>query len=80
MKSLVSFFEIPATDFNRAVQFYQTVLNLTMEVMDCETEKMAFFPEENGICPGAVSYGEGFLPSKDGVMVSLEVENMEKAI
>ncbi len=80
MKKLVAFFEIPAADFGRAVTFYESVFNLKLSIMDCETEKMAFFPEENGKCPGAISFASGFNPSKDGVLVSLSVDNMEKTV
>ncbi len=52
MKKLVSFFEIPTADFGRAVKFYETVLNLELSVMECESEKMAFFPDEDGLAPG----------------------------
>lgn len=48
MKNLVAFFEIPATDFGRAVKFYEEVFGLKLAVMECDTEKMAFFPEEAG--------------------------------
>lgn len=80
MKKLVAFFEIPAVDFGRAVTFYETVLSTKLSVMDSETEKMAFFPEEDGKCPGSVSWAKGFNPSKDGVLISLNVENMETVI
>ena len=80
MKNLVAFFEIPAANFDRAVKFYETVLNIRLSVMDCETEKMAFFPEENGKCSGSISWAKDLNPSKDGVLVSLYVENMETAI
>jgi len=81
MKSLVAFIKIPALDFNRAIKFYETVLNVKLTAMDCGDEKMAFFPKENGICPGAISWAENnkFLPSENGTMVSLNVDNMEKA-
>ena len=78
MKKLIAFFEIPAADFGRAVKFYETVLNTKLSVMDCETEKMAFFPEEDGRCPGAVSFASGFKPSKDGVLISLSVDSKEE--
>lgn len=80
MKNLVAFFEIPATNFDRAVNFYESVLSIKLSVMDCETEKMAFFPEENGKCPGSVSWTKDFNPSNEGVLISLQVENMETAI
>lgn len=80
MKRLVAFFEIPASDFNRAVKFYETVLDMNLDAMDWEHEKMAFFPQESGKCPGAISYAADFNPSKDGTLVSLTVESMEDAL
>lgn len=46
MKKLIAFFEIPATDFRRAVDFYETVLNMKLPVFECEQEKMACFTED----------------------------------
>lgn len=82
MRSLVAFFEIPATDFDRAIRFYEAVFNVQFTAMDCGHEKMAFFPEENGECPGAISWSSAisFLPSENGVLVSLRIPNMEAAI
>ena len=40
MKKLIAFFEIPATDFRRAVDFYETVLGVQLPTFECETEKM----------------------------------------
>lgn len=56
-------------------------LRLNLTPIDCGAEKMAFFPEENGQCPGAISFAADnkFLPSKDGVLISLTVESIEKA-
>ena len=82
MKKLVSFFEIPATDFSRAVEFYEKMFGIEMQTFDCEREKMAFFPEEDGICPGAISWSSemGFLPSKEGVLLSLNCEDMNATL
>jgi uncharacterized protein len=71
MKKLVSWVEIPATDFKRAVRFYNTVLGIELQEIDCGTEKMACFPTGEG----AISFAPGFNPSKDGVLVSLNTEN-----
>ncbi len=81
MKTLVAFFEIPAIDFDRAIQFYESLLGMKLSAVDCGYEKMAFFPEENELCPGAISWAieNSFLPSKNGVLVSLNIENMEQA-
>ncbi len=82
MKTLVAFFEIPAIDFDRAIKFYGSLLGVNLAAMDCGHEKMAFFPEENGLCPGAISWAaeNSFLPSENGVLVSLNIEKMEQSI
>ncbi|MDA3942678.1 MAG: VOC family protein [Bacteroidetes bacterium] len=77
MTKLISWVEIPATDFERAVSFYKSVLKLDLQVLDFGSEKMACFP--NG--EGAISYAPGFKPGKDGALVSLNVEqDLEAAI
>jgi len=82
MKRLVSFFEIPATDFARAVLFYESVFNIEMQKFDCDREKMAFFPEEDGNCPGSISWSSeiNFAPSQDGVLLSLSCEDIDKML
>jgi predicted enzyme related to lactoylglutathione lyase len=67
MKPLVSWVEIPANDFSRAVDFYQKILDVQFEVMEGEDEKMAFFPSGDG----SISQAPDFKPCKDGVLVSL---------
>lgn len=66
MKNLISWVEIPAADFDRAVKFYTSVLNTDLQVIDGEHEKMACFPGGEG----AISYAPGFVPGKDGALVS----------
>jgi predicted enzyme related to lactoylglutathione lyase len=80
MKRMVEFFEIPAADFERAVKFYEVVFNVKLSTFDCDTEKMAFFPNEDGKAPGAISFAEGFDPSKNGILISFRIDNMDEAI
>lgn len=70
MKKLISWFEIPTTDFERAVKFYSSVLKIDLKVIDCGQEKMACLPNEEG----AISYARDFKPSKHGTLVSFNVE------
>lgn len=70
MTKVISWVVIPTTDFDRAVRFYNSVLKLDLQVIDCGQEKMACFP--NG--EGAISYSPGFKPSKDGTLVNFNVE------
>lgn len=81
MKNLIEFIEIPATDFNRAVKFYETALDLKLTVCDsCESEKMAFFPETPTKPNVAISWASDFQPSKDGVLIHFSVESIETVL
>ncbi|MDR2956276.1 MAG: VOC family protein [Prevotella sp.] len=80
MKRLVAFFEIPCSNFKRAVNFYENVFGITMPSFDCENEKMAFFPDEDGLAPGAISWAEDFQPSQNGVLISLNCADITSAM
>jgi len=69
MTKLVSWVEIPASKFDRAVQFYRDTLQLDLKIVEGEDEKMACFPGGEG----AISWAPDFHPSSDGVLVSLNV-------
>lgn len=70
MKKWIRFFEIPARDYKRAVQFYSAIFAITLEDCEMEGTRMAFFPADEGGCSGAVIVCEGFDPSPNGVIVS----------
>jgi predicted enzyme related to lactoylglutathione lyase len=77
MTKLISWVEIPATDFERAVSFYRSVLKIDLQTIDCSDEKMACFPGGEG----AVSFAPGFKPGRDGLLVSFNAEkDIEGAI
>ena len=81
MKHSVKWFEIPAVDFSRAVQFYATVFEVELKTFECEEEKMAFFPEKEDTVNGMISQAKDFNPSKDGVVIYFDAENkMDKLI
>lgn len=71
MTNLISWVEIPATDFERAVQFYNSVLQTDLQVIADDREKMACFPGGEG----AISFAPGFNPGKDGALVSFNAGN-----
>jgi len=48
MEKLISWVEIPTADFQRAVEFYNKVLDLQMKGEDFGAEKMACFPTGEG--------------------------------
>lgn len=77
MKKMISWVEIPAEKMERAVIFYSAVLGLDLKILDFGEEKMACFPGDEG----GISLSPGFKPSKNGVLVSLNVEGrMEEAL
>lgn len=74
-KNAISWFEIPATDLDRAQKFYETIFETKLIPLDTPNFKMRMFPVEdpmNGI-GGALSHAEGFYkPSTtDGTLVYL---------
>lgn len=69
MKNWVSWFEIPATDFDRAVKFYETIFDIELQAMDMPGIRMGMFSAEGG--GGAVVMGEGCVPSTSGPLVYL---------
>jgi predicted enzyme related to lactoylglutathione lyase len=44
MKHAISWFEIPATDIDRAQKFYETIFDIKMNAMDFGKTKMRAFP------------------------------------
>lgn len=69
MKNLITWFEIPALNINRAVKFYETLFGYELKLCEFETEKMAFFPETEFNTNGMISVAKDFNPSEDGVII-----------
>ena len=47
MNSFISLFEISATDISRAINFYQSILGVSIEKMVIHGMEMGVFPYEN---------------------------------
>lgn len=79
-KSAASWFEIPAVDFERAVGFYEKILDvkLTRESMGAMT--LAIFPHEKPGTAGAVLKAEGQQPSPQGTVVYLNVADVRPVL
>ncbi|HUF02941.1 MAG TPA: VOC family protein [Aridibacter sp.] len=78
----VSWFEIPATDIERARKFYEAIFDIEMQEMPLPELKMVTFPMEmgSGHVHGAVCQHEMYTPSENGVVVYLnanpEIQNV----
>jgi predicted enzyme related to lactoylglutathione lyase len=76
MDNAISWFEIPATDIDRAQKFYEAVFNIQMQALDFQGIKMRMFPLDDpmkGIGGTLVHEGTNFYkPSAtDGPLIYL---------
>ena len=77
-KHAISWFEIPATDLDRAQKFYEKILELRLSSLDLDNIKMRMFPVEDtssGV-GGALCFSPGFYtPSAtDGPLIYLNAD------
>jgi len=70
----ISWFEIPATDLDRATSFYETVLNLKLRREAMGPMELAIFPYTAPAPGGALAKGEHFIPNETGAIVYLAAE------
>jgi len=73
MKNAISWFEIPATDYERAKTFYNTILGIEIADMPMPEGKYGMFPfdQENNGVGGGIMQMEGVNPSAEGVTIYL---------
>lgn len=71
MRNLISIVEIPTTDFSRAVQFYQTILDLTIEEVDIDGTQMGVLPSEGETVNVVLVKGTDYKPTSDGAVLYL---------
>src|SRR6056297_315346 len=71
MKTFISIFEIPATKISRAIDFYQSILDINIEKMEFSGMQMGLFPYEGQMVTGVIVEAENDKPSADGVTIYL---------
>lgn len=78
----VNWFEIPASDLNRAKTFYESVLDTELTLNEMGPLKMAWFPmdPEAGGATGTLVQHESYTPSHDGTMVYFAVADIEATL
>lgn len=74
-----AYFEIPVTDLDRAINFYQSLLGIELERGSIHGYEMAFFPfESNGAgISGALCKGDVYKPSIDGSFIYLFTSDID---
>lgn len=75
MASAISWFEIPATDLDRAAKFYETILSIKLISMEMPDFKMRMFPVADMMTDigGALVQAPDFYKSSatDGILIYL---------
>jgi len=74
-KNVISWFEIPTVDLDRAQKFYETIFGTALIPLDLQNLKMRMFPIENQMAGigGALCYNKDFYKpsSTDGPLIYL---------
>lgn len=72
MVNTLNWFEIPASDFSRAIAFYATVLDAQIQVDS--NMQYAYLPSDpgKGGFGGAIACGENFVPAMTGTTIYLD--------
>ncbi|MEM9669434.1 MAG: VOC family protein [Pseudomonadota bacterium] len=82
MSNPVFHFEIPVTDMDRAVAFYQNVLDVELRRDTVDGYEMAFFPRDDGKpgASGALAKGSVYRPSRDGSIIYFDVKSIDAVL
>ncbi len=79
----INWFEIPATDFDRAVHFYNTILGIEIRKAEFMGVPNGFFPMDGDGVGGAIVQGEYLIPGTTGTTIYLNAgdeSNLDKVL
>ena len=77
----LNWFEIPATDLNRAKSFYEAIFATTFEpISEMMGMRMATFPAHESKVSGALVQSDMHVPSADGSLVYLNANPSIQAV
>ncbi len=71
MRNMINWFEIPAADFHRAMRFYAAVLAVPLVPVEMGGTNMGMLPGDGGSVSGAIVFGDGYVPARQGTLVYL---------
>lgn len=79
---LATYFEIPVTDLNRAVAFYEAVFLTQLVRTEIDGHPMALFPDpgDGAGVTGALASGDSYVPSVDGTRVYIGVDDIDAVL
>lgn len=78
----VYYFEIPATDLERAMRFYASVFGFAFTRQNVDGYDMALFPRADGApgASGALAVGDVYVPSINGPIIYFDVADIDVAL
>jgi uncharacterized protein len=82
MRPTVYYFEIPASDLDRAIAFYSAVFGCEFERVDVDGNRMATFPSLEGGAgaSGALAQGDSYIPGTQGVRVYFDTDSIDETV
>lgn len=75
-----AWFEIPTVDFERAVRFYEKVLDARLARESMGPMVMGVFPHEKPAPTGALVHAPGYVPGESGTVVYLSLDDIRPAL
>ncbi|MES0879786.1 VOC family protein [Roseibium sp. SCP14] len=82
MTNPVHYFEIPVTNMDRAVAFYQRVFSFEFDRRVVDGYEMAFFPraDDRPGASGALVKGDVYKPSLAGCILYFDVDDIDEVL
>ena len=71
--STITWFEIPTSDFARAIRFYEAIFASPLQ-HHSDWPNLAIFPYQRPGVSGCLAHGEGHVPSPAGVVIYLNCD------
>jgi hypothetical protein len=75
MQNAITWFEIPAVEFDRAVSFYSAIFNTDFHKGEFMGDPHGFFPADASAVGGAIVKREDLTPSTTGMLIYLNAGN-----
>ena len=76
MNNVINWFEIPVAEMDRAIAFYEPVMQVSLrrENMDCA--ELAVFPHQDPAPGGALAKFDSITPSQQGAIIYLHTDDL----
>lgn len=77
----IAYVEIPVTDMDRAIAFYQAVFQLQLERQEIDGYAMALFPAGEGHgATAALAKGDVYVPSRTGPILYFHTDSIDATL